>query len=313
MKGFGIVGPGDLGDELVEYAEQGALRGNYLGFPNIAEFYSISYPGVTDWTGFPQSGKSQVLFEFLLVQSLWYGVRHYCFVPDIGDKVEVIADLIHKLTGKTFDKRYDNHITPDEIMREMPWVTDHFKIVYKKEVEAKMHPLEFWQEAALSGCKSAVIDSWKDLRHDEKEYGRTDQYLEHVLSARNQLADRKKMHIHTIIHPVKTEFTSSGKRRMPGPYDMKGGSEWYNNARNSITVHRPDGSENGVEIFFNKIKPRSVGKPGRAVLYFDVRRFRYYFQDDDGKHYYARPENETPKQDEQKGKDYDDSGDEIPF
>jgi hypothetical protein len=282
IKGFDIVKSVDIFNDVVKYAKQGALRGQYLGFPSIEEYYTMSLPGVTDWTGFPRSGKTQVLMEFLLNTSEFYGWKHLVYFPDVGNAVEIIADLIHKRTGKTFDKRYKNHVTEMEISIEMTWVLEHFKILTKNDLKAKLTPYEFWDLSVKlkneEGLHTASIDAWKDMRHDTTAFGRDDKYLEDVLSYRNAMAEKHKLHFHTIIHPTRTDKDASGNRKPPTPYDLKGGTEWFNNGKNMVTVHR-EGSDNGVKLFWNKIKPRSIGKTGVTEIKFDLERFRYYEED----------------------------------
>ena len=86
------------------------------------------------------------------------------------------------------------------------------------------------------------------------------------------------LHFHTIIHPKLTE-KENGKRPAPTPYDLKGGSEWFNSGKCMITVHRPDINTNLAEVFFNKIKPRAMGEVGKIEMYFDVNSLTYYMQD----------------------------------
>jgi hypothetical protein len=43
-----------------------------------------------------------------------------------------------------------------------------------------------------------------------------------------------------------------------------------------ITVHRENPSTNEVQIYFNKIKPRSIGEVGEILLRFDKSKFVYY-------------------------------------
>ncbi len=97
-KGFGIATYQDTRDEMMKYRERGALRGVYLGFPVFHENYTMSLPGCSDWTGKPQSGKSEFVLELLLNTSLFYGWKHLMYVPDIGKKEVVISKLIHKLS-----------------------------------------------------------------------------------------------------------------------------------------------------------------------------------------------------------------------
>ncbi len=53
-QGFKIVKASDTHLQLHDYAKQGALRGKYLGFPNLHKNYTMSLPGVTDWLGLPR-------------------------------------------------------------------------------------------------------------------------------------------------------------------------------------------------------------------------------------------------------------------
>ncbi|NPA44809.1 MAG: hypothetical protein GXO49_04675 [Chlorobi bacterium] len=321
-KGFKLINTTDNFIELVNYAKRGAIRGVDLGFKAIQEFYTMSIPGVTDWTGFPMSGKSQLLLEFLLNTSIFYGWKHLIYMPDVGNETEIMADLIHKKTGKTFDKRYQNHITEKEISNAGMFIDQHFFILTKEDLKAKMSPYEFWDYAVelkkSIGIHTATIDAWKDLRHDTHLFAREDKYLEDVLSYRNALAEKHKLHIHTIIHPTRTEKDKNGFRKAPTPYDIKGGTEWFNNGKSIITVHRPQGedkkAENIVEIYFNKIKPRSIGSVGMAELYFDVAKFRYY-EEINGKRKYARKEldAEINPDDVKQFVDFDIDPKDIPF
>mgnify|MGYP000141465632 CR=1 FL=1 len=315
IKGFDIIHGSEINERLIKYAEKGALRGEYLGFPNIHKNYTMSLPGVTDWTGFPRSGKSQVHQEFLLNTSLFYGWKHLLYLPDVGNEDEIMSDLIHKYIGKTFDKRYPNRITDVEIMNATPWILEHFLILTKRDLKAKLSPYEFWDLAVQikkeKGLHTASIDSWKDMRHDVQKFGRDDKYLEDVLSYRNAVAEKHELHFHQVIHPIKTDKDSNGNRMPPTPYDLKGGTEWFNNGKNMITVHRPSGGkDNVVEIFFNKIKPRSIGEVGKAEMFFDVKKFRYYFLDGDEKRYadkqYVKPKKQTTIE-------LDETDDDLPF
>jgi len=282
IKGFKIVKSSEIYNELVSYAKNGATRGKYLGFPEFHKYYSMALGVTTDWTGIPQSGKTQVLMECLLNTSEWYGWKHLVYFPDVGDAKEILADLIHKRSGKTFDKRYKNHITDFEISAHSDWICEHFFILTKEDLKSQLSPIEFWDmgvEMSLNiqgGLQTMSVDSWKDLKHDTSSFGRDDKYLEYVLSYRNAIAEKYNMHINIVIHPTRTDKDEKGKRKPPSPYHLKGGTEWFNNGKCMITVHRPDGSKNEVHIMVTKAKPRSVAKRGVYKAYFDLEKFRYY-------------------------------------
>jgi hypothetical protein len=277
--GYEITKASDVITKLSHYRNNYHEKGMYLGWDKLHEHYSMQLGNVTDWTGYPMSGKTQVLMELLMNTSMWYGWRHLVYFPDVGSNVEIIADLIHKKTGKSFNPSVSNAISDDDIRKEVDWITHHFLVLTRKDVKAKMTPMEFWDMAVniknTEGLETASIDSWKDLSHPYDKYGGYAQYLEFVLPYRNQIAEDNDLHLHTIIHPKLTE-KENGKRKPPVPYDLKGGSEWFNSGKCMITVHREDLDSGIAEIYFNKIKPRAIGKIGKIDLRFDVNRFRYF-------------------------------------
>jgi hypothetical protein len=285
MKGFKVTKAHEVIDDLFRYRNNYHEKGKYLGFEGMDAYYSMSLGNCTDWTGFPMSGKTQVLMECLMNTSRFYGWKHLVYFPDVGSNVEIIADLINKKTGKSFNPESFNVITDDEILHAIDWVTHHFKVLTRDDIKAKMTPVEFWDYAVQlkkeEGLETASIDSWKDLNHPYNDYGGYAQYLEFVLPYRNQIAEDNDLHLHTIIHPKLTE-KENGKRSAPVPYDLKGGSEWFNSGKCMITVHREDPTYYKAELYFNKIKPRSNGNIGKHEIFFDKEKLVYFEQEQKG-------------------------------
>lgn len=288
MKGFEIATYQNTREQMLKFREKGALRGIFLGFPIFHENYTMSLPGCTDWTGTPQSGKSEFVLELLLNSSLFNSWKHLMYVPDIGRKEVVIAKLIHKLSGKTFDKRFvnSNYITEQDIEKHLQWVLEHFLIVTRNDTKNKLTPYSFWDWAVEikkeQGLHTATIDSWKDMKRYVGREGesiiRDDLYLEDVLEYRNALSEEHNLHFHIIIHPLKTEKDANGKRKPPHPYDLKGGTTWFDSGKCMHTVHRVDGSPNEVTIYTYKAKPETVAKLGETTFFYDKKLSRYYWE-----------------------------------
>lgn len=301
-KGFQCLNYDSTRDDLIEYRSQGALQGVYLGFPLLHEHFTFSLPGVTDVTGYPGSGKTEFVIECLLNTSIFYGWKHLLYVPDVGDKNEILANLIHKKSGKTFDKRFDNYISEKEADKELMWILEHFIILYEEDEFSSITPFQFWDYAAYlkkeGNIQTATIDSWKDLElsvmPDGTMVGRDDKYLEKVLKYRNKIADKYKLNLITIIHPTNVSPDKDGKRPEPKPFNLSGGAQWFNSGRVMITVHRIDGTANEVDIIINKAKPKSVAKLGRIRMFFDVKTARFYWTNA-GEKTYAMKEYLTPK------------------
>ena len=293
-KGFELVKPADVTNQLIKFRDNYKDKGKYLGFDRLDPHYTMMLGTCTDWTGFPRSGKTQILMELLLNTSMFYDWRHLIYFPDVGSKIEIIADLLHKKTGKTFNPDYPNVIQDNDIYDEINWLLDHFKILTKSDVKAKLTPFEFFDMAVelkkTQSIQTACIDSWKDLSHPYNEYGGYATYLEVVLPYRNQIAEDNNLHIHTVIHPKLTEKVN-GKRVAPTPYDLKGGSEWFNSGKCMITVHRESTDTTIADIIVNKVKPRSCGSVGQISLEFDLKRFVYFEHGASGS-VYASPKDE---------------------
>lgn len=271
----------DIFDEVSTYLTKGAEPGLKVGFSCFDEFYTHKEAGVTDWTGFPSSGKTYFCLEVLMNLSEKYNKRHGLYVPDIGSNKEIVAKLIKMKTGKDFHDRYHNKISPKELAQNLDWILHHFVIFKKKDFKTGVSPLEFWEmicsyrdDAGI--VHTGLLDSWKNLKHIYS--GREDLYLDEILSVRNELAESNNKHFHTIAHAVKTDADQSGKRRVPTAWDIKGGGSWYANGKNIVTVDHPNKLENRVDLHISKVKPEDVGRVGSIVdkLFLDLRRGRYY-------------------------------------
>lgn len=302
MKGYKIIQFSDISAKLDLYHKTGAKKGVYLGFKSIEEYYSMRQDSCTDWTGLPQSGKTELMLECLYNTSAFYGWKHLLCVPDIGDAIEVMAILIHKHTGMTFDKKYNNYIDIGSVYKASSWLLEHFHILEKIDAVENISPVEFWEFAIEykkeHGINTAVIDSWKDLRHDYSKYGGTyAQYLSNVLPIRNYLSEKNNIHFHTVIHPKTPRRDSKGELVHPQVDDMEGGAQWNNSGKTIISVHRKTFDTKVAEVQMLKVKPKAIGKRGFFAINFDVSTSRYFdmTHEGGGLNVYAKAKDEPLK------------------
>lgn len=243
--------------------------------PGLNDYYQVKRGGVTDITGYPYSGKTILLNDILFDLAINHNQTHLIHLPDSGKPAEVVAYLLTKRTGKTFDKRQLHRlIDEDDVIKEMRWITDHFKILKKKSGE-KPTPMEFWNYAIELGVDNAGIDSWNYMKHP----GKGTDYLADVLSERNELAEKSGVHFFTIIHPRNpntTDYDKNGNLQAPDVTNLMGGSEWNNNAKNVLVVHKESKESKNYDIYIRKVKPRAVGKTGIITVQLDETFARFY-------------------------------------
>jgi len=238
----------------------------------IDEYYKVLLGNCTDITGYPYSGKTLFLIDILFNLSKSKGFKHLLHLPDSGKPAEVMANLIHKYTGKSFNKKHRNAIEEHEILKCMGWINEHFNIL---KYDKRPNPVEFWEYANTLDVQTASIDSWNYMRHDSSG---TD-YLAQMLSSRNELAEKGNKHFFTIIHPknpTQTDYDKHGIIKPPDVFNLMGGSEWNNNGKNIIVVHKESKESINFDIYIRKTKPRIVGKTGFTTLQFDIKKQLFY-------------------------------------
>jgi hypothetical protein len=297
MEGFRIVEFKHIEKDLELYHKLGAKKGVWVGFDCANDFYNMKESGVTDWTGLPQSGKTELLLELLFNTSDFYDWKHLLYVPDIGDAIEVMAILIHKTTGKTFDKKYPNYIEIKEAFKACTWLMQHFFILEKTDPKAKLTPIQFWEYAIefkkTHGIQTATIDSWKDMHHPYESYGGNyAKYLSEVLPIRNMISEQHNLHLHTVIHPKTPRRNKEGKLYHPQTDDMEGGAQWNNSGKTIISVHRETYDTTIADVQILKAKPKAVGKRGMFALNYNVAKSRYFETLINGNEMYAHKQNE---------------------
>lgn len=266
--------------EFEAFHKYGGAQMYYAGFECLNGVFQFAKDGVTDITGSPSSGKSEFALELLFHQSETNGLRHLLYVPDIGSYNEIRRKLIVKYYKRSF-RGYENSISELDLIHCSAFIDTYFLIAAKEDPKKPLSPIDLWNFTADYEDKNGIvhtcfIDSWKNLYHDFT--GREDQYLDYVLSYRNELAELKQRHFMTIAHPKNVEYDrETKKRRVPDANDISGGASWYRNGKTIATVDRPDRDSLYVDIIFSKVKPDTIGTAKSIIqeLEFDFRKSRY--------------------------------------
>jgi len=277
---------------ILNYLAKNGQPGVDVGFQCLSEFYTHKESGITDWTGFPASGKTYFVLEVLMTLSEQYGQRSALYVPDIGNYNEVWRKLFQMRTGKNFNAKHGNKATDMDVFEAQCWINQHFIILERVDIKKPVTPEDIWlftceYEDEYGIVNNCLIDSWKNLSHIYQN--REDQYLDYTLSYRNELSERYNKHFHTIAHAAKTEIDEhndyvddSGKkrkkRRIPDANDIKGGSSWFANGKNIITVDYPNKKYTDIDLYISKTKPEGVGRVGSVIgkIKLDYNRQRFY-------------------------------------
>lgn len=262
-------------DELMLFNKRGYPKGydiNHKDFP-----LTFGLGTCTDITGYPFFGKSLILKEIIVSLAVNHHWKFALFMPDDGSKVEVMANLIHKMSGKTIEPNYPNSMTPKEISKWYLQASQHFIQVESSHAE----PKAFWNFAKENKCNATVIDSWNYMAHTQSAV--STEYLREILAYRNTFMQENNMHSFTIIHPKNPDpkKVKEGAAGKPTVYDLMGGSEWNNNGRNLIIVSKQDKGNYSEPylVSVEKVKPKHYGVLGEYYLHLRWDNQRFYTMD----------------------------------
>ncbi len=278
----------DFRDGMVDTFTYGKKRGLTTFSKEIDKHFTWKPGFLICFTGWPQSGKSELINQLALLRAKFAGSKWLIYTPESGDADEYFDQLIHAYIGKSTDPVYKNQMTTDEYNRGMDFIQKHFIFISDEEIEKQGHTptpqllrdtFEFYyNQEKLFGF---IKDPWNTLTHDGKM--RDDIYLSNELAAEKRLA--KKLNICNVIlaHPKAFNERYDPKKGLPVPTPryLAGGQMWWNKCDIIAAVHRPevhtDPTSPFAEFITQKVKNyRLVGTPGNVEMVFNPNENRYY-------------------------------------
>lgn len=290
----------DILPQVKRLREKGIIKGEETGFRCLDELYSIKQGTYTIIYSEPTHGKSEITFELCLNQAEKFAKRSLICSPETGTVEEIVAELIHKITGKQIYKTEFYHLEDKEFYNAIAYLTEWFVIVDTDEKTYSIDDLfimaDQW-EKENSGKRIDIIvgEPYNELDHSAMSatFGsRQDLYIEDLMGNVRRLCRNKKNKRHFIltIHPSgsATPVTKDGFTYYPKPLPRQaaGGQALYRKAMTWITLWRPPHGfknehgqpckDNEVHIWIDKAKPKGVSFRGSCKLFFDWKKNRYY-------------------------------------
>lgn len=269
-------------------------RGENTGFKCLDEIYSIKDGSYTFILGSPTHGKSEFIFELLLNQ-MKQGRRALIYSPETGSVEEIIAELVHKITGKSAYKSNPFHCDDGEFKKTLTMIDWFFLIVDSEEKAYSIKELfdmadQYEKEHKGEFIHYIMAEPYNEIKHDMATFGtRQDLYIEEFVGEIRRYCKRTKKHTFISLHPASQQSVNSSNGPYypkPLPREAAGGQALFRKAMAWITIWRPPAGldkgngacyeENEVVISVDKAKPKGVAVKGETSLYFDWKKNRYY-------------------------------------
>ena len=265
----GIIETNSLYADIRDLYEQGIQCGLKIDQSVIDEYITWETGRLVIITGIPSSGKSEFVDYLVCKMNIKHGWKAAFFTPENYPLKFHYSKLFEKLIGKKFNRN-----TTSELEWDMAYdyIRNNFFYILNEEDFTIKSILDSAKILIKTrGIKVVVIDPYNKLEH--KYTDSETQYISRFLDQIIQFAKFNNILIFLVAHPKKMNKTGTGKIEVPSLYDISGSANFYNKTDYGITVHRITNDENvmqnEVDVYFQKIKYKHLGKQGIVHLNYD--------------------------------------------
>lgn len=276
-------------NDLKTFAEHGLKDVKLTGLSSLNEIFKLKKGYPIFIGGAPFSGKTEFAFEIMMNTSILYGWKHFIYCGEGGNVEHVYHELLHKYIGKPYKYCEEK----DKLTAEY-FISEHF-VIANHDIDFTVKDfydtvLEAENEFNIK-FDTTLFDPFNDIKEDLMTFGnREDKFLADALK-QVRISSKNNNRIDIIINhiaDVRTVTDDKGNRYMPPalPNEWAGGRTWWRRAFTMILVYRPpiflsdsNGKpyeENESHIIVQKSKPKGIGKIGRASIFWDWKKNRYY-------------------------------------
>ena len=264
----GIIEVKSIYADIRNLFEQGVQSGLRLDQIIIDEYITWESGRLAIVTGVPSSGKSEFVDYVVCKLNIKHGWKAAFFTPENYPLKFHYAKLFEKLVGKKFNK---GNISELEWDMCYDYVRNNFYYILNEEDFTVKSIIDSAKILVRTrGIKVMVIDPYNKLEH---EYTDSEtQYISRFLDQLIQFAKMNDILVFLVAHPRKMNKTN-GKVDVPSLYDISGSANFYNKTDYGITVHRKTSEDgvmiNEIDVYFQKIKYKHLGKQGIISLNYD--------------------------------------------
>lgn len=297
----------DVQDQIEKIVKRTDQRGDVTGFQNLDKLYTVKQGSFTCFLGAPGHGKSEIIFEICINQSIKYGKRHLIYSPETGSVAEIMLELAHKYLMQPVYRTsyYDNSCDEKARATALDWVNHHFIIEDGDEDARSFAELseDLLKEEKDSGMPIHTImaEPYNEMKHDMVAFnGRQDLYIESFMSDVRRFTKKHNKHVFLSFHPGQQMMVTTPDKKfsyypMPKAREAAGGQAALRKAMTWINIWRPSTKlldefgmpyqDNEVIVVIEKAKPKGVSFRGQTSLFFDFAKNRYYEEISRNRHY----------------------------
>lgn len=228
-------------------------------------------------TGTPGSGKSEWIDALMVNLAENEGLK-FAVCSFENPVATHRSKLVEKRVRLPFWPGITSRMNEQELRQGAAWVRDHFHFMQFADDAPTIDAILDAARGAVRryGIKGLVIDPYNEIEHKRPAAMTETEYVSEMLGKVKRFAQNHDVHVWFVAHPAKMMKDQSGKRFIPGLYDISGSANWVNKADIGIVVHRePEKKPPQTEIHIRKVRFRPAGQLGTVMLNYDKKTGRY--------------------------------------
>lgn len=266
-------------DKAISILRNGYEKVDGIGVKELDDHFKMKSKEVTLLSGIGNYGKSSFLKWYLLMRILLFKDKFAIFAPEDNPAEEFYHDMTEIYFGCGCVPQNPNAPSEEEYVKVYNMISDYIFYIYPKTAAPTPEYINerFLELIIKKQVKGCVIDPFNQMSNNyASSGGRSDKYLELILSKFSRFAQTNNIYFLIVAHPKGLRKPKGEESyACPDVFDIADGAMWNNKMDNILMYHRPNHQENpnGTECEFHSKKIRRqkiVGKKG--VVSFNLNR-----------------------------------------
>lgn len=250
--------------------EDGQLSGSSTGLKSLDKLIQIIPGMMTVVTGFPSSGKSDLIDQICLNLARSEGIKTvYCSFEK--PPALHMAQLAQKLMDRPFFEGISTRMEHEKKDYAYEWMDEHFLFMdHTLDGPSTIEGILDTASAAVMqiGCRVLVIDPYNFIELPKAD--RETDSISRMLTKIQKWAKSHDVHVFFIAHPTKlSPDRRSDKKVVITGHDIAGSAAWFAKADLGITAWRHPRDEEPPECHVWKVRWGWIGTNGYCQLDFD--------------------------------------------
>ena len=268
---IGLHGAEAFVESFVDLYDNGQMKGASTGFASLDKYIQIPPGMLTVVTGFPSSGKSDLVDQICINLAKSYNWKTvYCSFekpPELH-----MAQLAQKIIDRPFFDGPSTRMSTEERDFAAEWIRENFMFMdSRRDSPNDIDGILSVASSAVMrmGCRILVIDPYNHIKL--KSGPRETDAISDMLTSVQQFARDHDCHVFFVAHPTKiAPDRRADKKVVVTGHDIAGSAAWFAKADMGITAWRHQRDEEPPECHVWKVRWSWLGKNGVCPLHFDA-------------------------------------------